>query len=79
MYIANIICTKRPYLWQYKDFNGTSWANFDKDTNENIERAFCDPSKMVSDRNFPSLHDQVYTNAFHQPDSFYQSQVVHAV
>ena len=59
--ILNEKCTlqhnlyKTPYLWQYKDFNGTSWANFDKDTNENIERAFCDPSKMVSDRNFPSL------------------------
>ena len=59
--ILNEKCTlqhnlyKTPYLWQYKDLYGTSWANFDKDTNENIERAFCDPSKLVSDRNFPPL------------------------
>ena len=59
--ILNEKCTlqhnlyKTPYLWQYKEFYGTSWANFDKDTNENIEIAFCDPAKMVSDRNFPPL------------------------
>ena len=27
-----------------------SWTNFDKDTNENIEKAFCDPSKLQSVR-----------------------------
>ena len=45
---------KTPYLWQYKG-NGNSWTNFDKDENENIERAYCDPSKIVSERSSPSL------------------------
>ena len=37
-----------PYLWQYKDASDTSWTNYDKQSNENIEKAFCDPSKSRS-------------------------------
>ena len=63
---------KTPYLWQHKDFSGTSWVNFDKDTNENIEKAFCDPSKTNSDsdnhpfqiwfKQIPSVSKTHFTN-----------------
>ena len=40
---------KTPYLWQYKDFDSMSWENFDERPNEDIEKAFCNPSKNESD------------------------------
>ena len=46
---------KTPYLWQHKNIAGTSWINFEKDTNENIEQAFCDPSKTKSGSNNPQF------------------------
>ena len=39
---------KTPYLWQYKDCSETSWTPYDKVSNENIEKAFSDPSKTRS-------------------------------
>ena len=49
-----------------------SWANFDKDTNENIEKAFCNPSKTNSDsgnhpfqisfKQIPSVSKTHFTN-----------------
>ena len=49
---------KTSYLWQHKNIDGTSWTNFDKDTNENIEETFCDPSKTISDSCKPEF--QIY-------------------
>lgn len=46
---------KTPYLWQHKNIDGTSWKNFDKNANENIEQAFCDPSKTRSNSSNPQF------------------------
>lgn len=35
---------KTSYLWQYKGSREASWTNYDKKSNENIERSFCNPS-----------------------------------
>ena len=64
---------KLPYLWQYKYVDGTSWENFDESSNEDIEKAFSDPSKTesgytsdlklkVSFQQIPSIHKTHFTN-----------------
>ena len=64
-----------PYLWQYKDANDTSWTNYDKQSNENIEKAFCDPSKSRSGHTddlklevwfhqIPLIHEKHFANGF---------------
>ena len=64
---------KTPYLWQYKDVDSMSWENFDERSNEDIEKAFCDPSKTesgytsylklkVSFQHIPSVHESHFTD-----------------
>ena len=64
---------KTPYLWQYKDFDSMSWENFDERPNEDIEKAFCDPSKTESDytsylklkvsfQHIPSVYESHFTD-----------------
>lgn len=43
-------------LWQYKGPNETSWTNYDKKSNENIQRSFCNPFQTRSGHtNDPTL------------------------
>ena len=64
---------KTPYLWQYKESSETSWTNYDKKSNENIERSFCNPSQTRSNhaddprlevwfQQVPTVHETHYTN-----------------
>lgn len=66
---------KTPYLWQYKGSNETSWTNYDKKSNENIERSFCNPSQTRSGhtndptlevwfQQVPKIHETHFTNGF---------------
>ena len=60
-------------MWQYKYVDGTSWENFDESSNEDIEKAFSDPSKTESGytsdlklkvlfQQIPSIHKTHFTN-----------------
>ena len=64
-----------PYLWQYKDASDASWTNYGKQSNGNIEKAFCDPSKSRSGHTddlklevwfhqVPSIHERHFANGF---------------
>ena len=63
---------KTPYLWQYKSSKETSWTSYDKKSNENIEKAFSDPSQTRSRhtatklevwfQKLPSVYDLHFTN-----------------
>ena len=66
---------KTPYLWQYKGSSETSWTNYDKKSNENIERSFCNPSQTRSGytndprlevwfQKVPIIHETHFTNGF---------------
>ena len=62
-------------MWQYKGPNETSWTNYDKKSNENIERSFCNPSQTRSGhtndptlevwfQQVPKIHETHFTNGF---------------
>lgn len=64
---------KTPYLWHYKESSETSWKNYDKKSNENIERSFCNPSQTRSGhkddprlevwfQQVPTIHETNFTN-----------------
>ena len=63
---------KTPYLWQYKFSKESSWTSYDKKSNENIEKAFSDPSKIRSShtatrlevwfQKLPTFHKLHFTN-----------------
>ena len=64
-----------PYLWHYKDASDNSWTNYDKQSKENIEKAFCNPSKSRSGHTddlklevwfhqIPLIHEKHFANGF---------------
>lgn len=61
-------------MWQYKHRGESSWKNYDKQSNEDMEEAFCDPSKTrsghtddkqleVSFLQLPEIHRIHFTNS----------------